>query len=88
MSPHRHEQLIAFLATLACLVIVYLGTLVMGALYPELLGKLEFFGFGTITGGLIGILRMPAQRGIHVDNTQSDPVPTEEVETTSKGAPQ
>lgn len=75
----KHEQIIAFLATLVALLIVYLGTLVFAAMYPSIVGKLEVFGLGTITGGLIGILRIPSQRGIHVDNTQSDPVPTEEV---------
>jgi hypothetical protein len=74
----RHEQLIAFLATLATLIAVYIGTLVWGGAHPELLGKLEVFGLGTITGGLIGILRIPAQRSVTVDNPPSDPVQTEE----------
>ena len=31
---------------------------------------------GTITGGLIGVLRIPSQRNVTVDNPPSDPVPT------------
>lgn len=76
----KHEQLISFLSTLAALLIVYIGTLSMAALYPAIVGKVESFGLGTITGGLIGILRMPTQRNVHVDNPPSDPVQTDPVD--------
>ena len=75
----KHEQLIAFMATLLSLMVVYMGTLVMAAYYPSIVGKLETFGLGTITGGLIGILRIPSQRNVTVDNPRSDPVPTDDV---------
>ena len=75
----RHEQLIAFLATLAALLVVYVGTLWAAAHYPAIVGKVETFGLGTITGGLIGILRIPAQRNVTIDNRPSEPVPTAEL---------
>ncbi len=49
----------AYLWTLAALVAVYFGTLIAGIVSPPVIGKLEAFGLGTITGGLIGLLRMP-----------------------------
>ena len=58
----QHEQLIAYLATLAALVIVFVASLVAAAWAPGLIGKIEAFGLGTITGGLIGVLRIPSQR--------------------------
>ena len=76
---HRYEQIIAFLATLFVLLSVYIATLLVAASSPGVLDKAEIFGLGTITGGLIGILRIPTQRGVHIDNTPSDPVPTDEV---------
>lgn len=54
------EQLIAYLATLAALVVVLLGALIVAAIFPEVMGKLESFGLGTVTGGLIGVLRIPS----------------------------
>jgi hypothetical protein len=56
------EQLIAYLCTLLTLVVVFVAALVATSLRPELLGKAEVFGLGTITGGLIGILRIPSIR--------------------------
>jgi hypothetical protein len=56
------EQLVAYLATLATLVLVFIAALVAAAIAPALLGKVEAFGLGTITGGLIGVLRLPSQR--------------------------
>lgn len=73
----RHEQLIAYLATLAALLIVFIAALVAAAAAPALVGKIEAFGLGTITGGLIGVLRIPSQRNVTVDNPPSDPVPVE-----------
>lgn len=58
---HR-EQLIAYLATLLALVLVVLGAMGISAHYPQLIGKVEAFGLGTITGGLIGVLRIPSSR--------------------------
>ena len=71
-----HGQLIAFLATLIALLVVYIGTLVFAANYPSIAGKVEMFGLGTITGGLIGILRTPSHKSVTVDNPPSQPVPT------------
>lgn len=74
----RHEQLLAYLATLAALIFIFLSTLVAASISPGIIGKLESFGLGTITGGLIGLLRLPSQRNVTVDNPPSDPVQTEE----------
>ncbi len=74
---HR-EQLIAYLATLAALIIVVIAGLTAGAMAPGLIGKIEAFGFGTITGGLIGVLRIPASRSVEVDQPASRPIPVEE----------
>lgn len=73
----EREQLVAYLATLATLVIVFIASLVAGALAPAIVGKIEAFGLGTVTGGLIGALRYPSQRSVTVDNPPSDPVPAE-----------
>jgi hypothetical protein len=74
----RHEQLIAYLATLAALLIVFIATLVTAANAPDVIDKIESFGLGTITGGLIGVLRIPSQRNVTIDNPPDDPVPVEE----------
>lgn len=76
MNPAR-EQLIAYLATLGVLFMVFTAALVAGALSPALIGKIEAFGLGTITGGLIGVLRLPQQRSMTIDNPPNDPVPVE-----------
>ncbi|WBO23918.1 hypothetical protein [Sphingomonas abietis] len=60
MSPR--EQLVACIATLATLAIVFVAALIAAALSPGLMGKMEVFGLGTITGGLIGVLRIPSSR--------------------------
>ena len=73
------EQLIAYLATLGTLALVFIAALVAGSLVPELLGKAEVFGLGTITGGLIGILRIPTSRPTEPAGTPSDPVSVEQV---------
>ena len=59
-------QLIAYLATLATLVIVLVAALTAAVIAPSLIGRLEAFGLGTITGGLIGVLRMPTRAGVSV----------------------
>jgi hypothetical protein len=74
---HR-EQLVAYLATLCALVVVTIGGMVIGAFSPGVLGKAEVFGLGTITGGLIGVLKMPTQRA-EPAGTRADPIATEEV---------
>lgn len=59
----RHD-LIAYLATLGTLGFVFLTALITSSINPEIIGKIEAFGLGAITGGLIGILRLPrAQSG-------------------------
>ncbi len=64
------EQLIAYLATLAALVIVFIAALVAGGFNLAVVGKIEAFGLGTITGGLIGVLRIPALRPGNNDEDQ------------------
>lgn len=78
MTDGRHDQLIAYLATLGALVLVFIAALAAGVYSDNIAGKLEVFGLGTLTGGLIGVLRMPQQRSVTVDNPPSDPVQTEE----------
>lgn len=56
-------QLIAYLATLAALVAIFAIAFIAGAISPDVLGKVEAFGMGTAIGGLIGVLRLPSQRG-------------------------
>lgn len=60
MTPR--EQLVAYIATLAVLAIVFISALIAAACAPDLMGKMEVFGLGTITGGLIGVLRIPSAR--------------------------
>lgn len=71
----EQEQLIAYLATLGALVIVFVAALI-AATFGNLTG-MEALGVGTVTGGLIGALRMPSHRSVTVDNPPSDPVPTQ-----------
>ena len=70
------EQLVAYIATLATLAIVFISALVAATYSPGLMGKMEVFGLGTITGGLIGVLRIPSTRNVTVDNPPTDPIPT------------
>ena len=53
------EQLIAYLATLATLALVFCAAL-FAAGHDVTVN--EAFGLGTITGGLIGVLRIPSAR--------------------------
>jgi hypothetical protein len=69
----RHQQLIAYLATLGTLLLVFIAALVASGAGVNVT---EAFGLGTITGGLIGVLRLPTQRNVTVDNAADDPVPT------------
>lgn len=79
MNDYPRDQLIAYLATLATLIVVFIAALIGGSLAPQVLGKFEAFGLGTITGGLIGVLRLPQQRSVTVDNPPNNPVQTDQV---------
>ena len=81
MSDPHSDQLTAYLATLGALVLCFLGALIVGAFNGAVIGKIEAFGMGTLVGGLIGVLRLPQQRSVTVDNTNQNPVQTEEAET-------
>ena len=72
------EQLTAYLATLAALVVVLLASEVIAAFSDAVIGKMEAFGLGTVTGGLIGLMRLPASRNVTVDNPPERPIPTTE----------
>lgn len=67
----RHD-LIAYLATLLTLVVVFMAALITGAIEPAVIGKIEMFGLGTITGGLIGILRVPSARRTIASTKEGD----------------
>jgi hypothetical protein len=71
----RHQQLIAYLATLGALVTVFVAALIASG-NGVTIG--EAFGMGTITGGLIGVLRLPAQRNVTVDNPPENPANVQE----------
>jgi hypothetical protein len=75
MNASNH-QLYAYLATLGALVIVFLAAILAAAFGN--LTSIEALGVGTVTGGLIGALRMPSQHSVTVDNPPSNPVQTEE----------
>lgn len=70
-----HEQLTAYLATLAALVVIVIAGLVAAM---NGLTNVEAFGLGGVTGGLIGILRLPASRNVQIDQPANQPVPVEE----------
>ncbi len=63
-----------YLWTLAALVVVYFGSIVAAAFVPSIIGKIEAFGLGTITGGLIGLLRIPRQTPPAASGLPNDPV--------------
>ena len=79
--PEQQAQLAAYLATLATLAIVFLAALTAAAIAPALIGKIEAFGLGTITGGLIGVLRLPQQRTLTIDDAPGDPAPDRKGQT-------
>lgn len=66
------EQLIAYLSTLATLVLVFIVAIVAGVISDHVVGKIEAFGLGTITGGLIGVLRIPSIRTASPDPAAED----------------
>ena len=76
----EQHQLVAYLATLGALVVVFIAALLAAAFSDGVGGRLEAFGLGTITGGLIGVLRIPSSRHVEVDNPPSNPVPIERVD--------
>ncbi len=59
-NPDRF-QLYAFLAALITLAFVFDSALIAAAINGVIMGKLEVFGLGTITGGLIGVLKAPSR---------------------------
>jgi len=77
------EQLVAYLATLATLAIVILVALLIAAWVPEVMGKMEVFGLGTVTGGLIGVLRIPSSRSSTASTETGDVNVTPPKEPTS-----
>lgn len=68
----QHEQLIAYLSTLATLALVIIAALIVAAVAPDVMGKMEVFGLGTVTGGLIGVLRIPSQRNTLASTESGD----------------
>lgn len=67
-----NHQLIAYLATLAALVII-IGATLVAMKNGVTVG--ESVGVSIAIGGLIGVLKLPTQRSVTVDNAASDPVP-------------
>ncbi|WP_093226202.1 hypothetical protein [Sphingomonas sp. NFR15] len=61
---NQRDHLIAYLATLAALAVIFTVAIVAGVASEHVIGKIEAFGLGTITGGLIGVLRLPPGRPI------------------------
>jgi hypothetical protein len=64
------EQLIAYLATLGALVLVVIAALIAAGNGVSIT---EAFGLGAVTGGLIGVLRIPSQRST-VSSTETGDV--------------
>ena len=69
----RH-QLIAYLATLAAIV----ALVIVAAVVSSLGHSVEAVGVAAAVTGLIGVIKMPANRSVTVDNSPSQPVPTED----------
>jgi len=71
------EQTIVYLCTLAAIVTIVLGSMLIATWNGGvLIGKLEAFGLGTVLGGLIGVLRIPSSRA-PVASTDSGDVTVE-----------
>lgn len=68
------EQLIAYLATLVALILALVGSMIIAAFVPGLLGHVADFGIGTVTGGLIGVLRIPSASNKPIATTDSGDV--------------
>jgi len=58
----QRDHLIAYLATLATLAVIFTVAILAGMANEHVIGKIEAFGLGTITGGLIGVLRLPTSQ--------------------------
>ena len=71
------EQLVAYIATLCALVAVFVAALFAARNGVDATAIGQAFGLGTITGGLIGVLRIPSARSVTIDNKSTDPVPVE-----------
>lgn len=69
----EHNQLVAYLATLGAIVVL-VGIAAFCAAHGR---SLEAVGVGGAVTGLIGVIRMPASRDVHVTNRPSEPIPTE-----------
>lgn len=67
-------SLVAYLATLATLVVVFVAALFAAG---HGVNVTEAFGLGVITGGLIGVLRYPSSRNGTDDKPPEKPVPLE-----------
>lgn len=67
------EQLVAYLSTLAALVMVFSIPFYAAGHGVDVT---EAFAIGTVTGGLIGLLRLPSSRSVTVDNSRDDPAQT------------
>jgi hypothetical protein len=53
------DELVAYLATLLTLLLVFVAALIAAGFNVSVT---EAYGMGTITGGLIGLLRLPQRR--------------------------
>ena len=84
LNNFRNDQLIAYCATLFTLAFVFLIAILAGSFSNSVSSHLADFGLGTITGGLLGVLRLPQQRSMTIDNPPSDPVPTTDATTTDE----
>lgn len=67
--PKITEELLAYLSTLAALIFLVGMAMLICAFYPHVMGKLETFGLGTVTGGLIGLMRIPRAKSVFGDGT-------------------
>jgi hypothetical protein len=67
----QRDHLIAYLATLATLALIFTVAIVAGVISEHVIGKIEACGLGTITGGLIGVLRLPTSQTAEADGTSA-----------------
>lgn len=49
----QRHAIVGFIATLITLVVVLIAAFMAAYFVPELIGKIEAFGLGTVTGGLV-----------------------------------
>lgn len=62
--PKISEELMAYFGTLIALVLLVIVAMLISAYFPHILGKVEAFGLGTVTGGLIGLMRIPRAKPV------------------------